>query len=54
MKVKLTKDKREGGKIKTTVREGRKEVIGWFEGAVIEVSNETGAKLIKAGEAVEA
>ncbi len=49
MRVKLTKDVLENGQVKTTIRPRRKQVIGWFEGAEIDVSDATGAKLIDKG-----
>ncbi len=53
MRVKLLKDVTENGVVKTTVRKSRKQVIGWFEGTKLEVSDTTGAKLIERGDAEE-
>lgn len=52
MKVKLVKDKMENGKVKTTVRASRGTGIFWFAGTEVEVSEETGKKLIASGDAV--
>ena len=52
MRVKLTKDVMQDGRVKTTVRMKRKQVIGWFQGTEIEVSEATGQKLIENGDAV--
>lgn len=51
MKVKLLKDVMEGGKVKTTIRPNRRTGIFWFKDTEIEVSEETGAKLIERGDA---
>jgi hypothetical protein len=49
MIVKLLQDVLENGQVKTTVRKSRKQVIGWFAGTVIDVSEVTGAILIEQG-----
>ncbi len=51
MKIRLLKDKLEEGRVKTTIRRNRGQGIVWLTGAVIEVSDETGKKLVKNGEA---
>lgn len=52
MRIRLTETIRENGQPKTTIRESRGVVFGWFEGAEIEVSEATGQKYIDAGKAV--
>lgn len=46
MKIRLLKDVEENGRLKTTIRRSRKQVIGWFEGTEMEVSDSTGQKMI--------
>ncbi|HRC61695.1 MAG TPA: hypothetical protein PLX85_00555 [Dehalococcoidia bacterium] len=49
MRVKLLQDVQENGQIKTTVRLKRKQVIGWFAGTELEMSDATARKYIDAG-----
>lgn len=49
MRVKLTQDVLENGQVKTTIRPRRKQAIGWFEGAVVEMSDASAQKYIEAG-----
>ncbi len=49
MIVKLKQDVLENGQVKTTVRARRKQVVGWFAGAVIEMSDASAQKYIEAG-----
>lgn len=49
MRVKLKQDVLENGQVKTTVRTKRKQVIGWFEGTEIELSDASAQKFIDAG-----
>lgn len=53
MKIKLLRDVMQGGQLKTTVRQKKKLVIGWFQGTEMDVSDESGRKLIEAGDAQE-
>lgn len=53
MIIKLVRDVVENGVVKTTVRPGKKKVFGWFEGAILDVSDATGRKLIERGDAIE-
>jgi len=53
MQVILTKDVLENGAVKQTVRLRRGRAIGWFAGAILDVSEETGKKLIARGDAAE-
>lgn len=51
MLIKLTQHVMEGNNVKTTVRSNRNVVIPWVEGATLEASAATAAKLVKAGKA---
>lgn len=51
MRIRLLQDVLEGGQVKTTIRSTRRQVIGWFAGTEIEVSEASGQKLIDAGTA---
>lgn len=53
MKIRLLRNVYQNGVLKTTVRHKKQEVIGWFKGKEIEVSDATGAKLIESGDAEE-
>lgn len=49
MRIRLLQDVLEDGKVKTTIRPTRRQVIGWFVDTEIEVSEASGQKLIDAG-----
>ena len=54
MRVKLLKDVLENGQVKTTIRPRRKQVIAWFEGTEMDMSDATAERFIAEGLAAPA